>query len=326
MKLILTLLLTLAATTVRAQNAGKQSDPKVPGTSFSQYRCKTSQTYGAVFYDQDHFAGAKTWVEGQNGECRSLKGSSVASIRVLANPGGDDVFGRAARGWARGVSFEFFDSDNCGGKRTAVLAGNQRDACGASGSCWEDCKLKPKSVRIICNGNGSGNNKPAKVGPQRSAVLFESRGFAGVKHWVEGVAYECRGLAGANGNKTGVDVASVRFVSSPGGDPVANPVSDENSRDMTLSFYAGTDCSGELVVQSRGNSWNTCKGETGNCGITPMSVKFNPEPIRTRVTQCRKGSAGGNSTTGVARAGSVANTVSSVTTFMVAGLLSLLMA
>lgn len=213
--------------------------------------CPATTDYAAVLFEQDHFAGIKHWVDGKDGDCRGLSGADVQSIRIISEAGGDPVFGAATNAFARGVSLTFFPEFNCQGNPLGRTAGNQLDL--------SRYQVKPLSVRINCNGKGSGKNEIAKVGSPSVITLFEQANFQGIQHTTDGVAGECRGLSG-------VDVASIQFRL------------DSNQRRRVgapkkVIFYEDDACSGRKLAMVFGSHSDTCMGRN-SCGLNPRSVMF----------------------------------------------------
>ena len=90
-----------------------------------------------------------------------------------------------------------------------------------------------------------------------SAVLFEDTAYAGVQHWIDGSAGECRGLSGAN-------VGSSQFVTQAGG---STPICDAAANEITLLYYDGYGCSGNVVASITGN-------QPSLHNLQPLSVRF----------------------------------------------------
>lgn len=213
-------------------------------------------------YEQTGFSGIKHWVDGTDGECRGLNGTSVDSIKILASAGGDAIYSQATEDFAKGVTLTFFSDFGCGGSQIQAVDGTTSSVVAANTPC-----IKPKSVKITCNGKGSGVPTIQPPSARMSATLFEERSFTGIKHWVDGVDGECRGL-------NGTDLASVQYVTSPGADPISNKLDDATASASLLVFFDGFGCIGNAIGFVHGSSADTCNTATGACGVQPKSVMF----------------------------------------------------
>jgi len=86
-------------------------------------------------------------------------------------------------------------------------------------------------------------------GKTYSAILFEGRGYSGIKHWIDGKSGECRGLSGAG-------IGSIAHVTSVGGSQI---VPNAIAQGVTLRFYNNVNCQGGSFALA-GNVQSTAIG------------------------------------------------------------------
>jgi hypothetical protein len=234
--------------------------------------CISNATYGAVLFEQSEWAGDKHWIDGTSGECRGLNGTQVASILFTSTAGGDVTYGAISDAQAAGVTLTFYDNFGCSGNALSSKTGNQWNACSSPdevGKRAVGC-IKPLSVKIECNGRNSTVSTELKPKDPFNIVIYEEANFNGTKHWTDARYRECRGL-------DGYPVASVRYVSAPGGE---EPISDADAKGSRLVFYDDYGCKGSIIKSTVGNVPQMCT--TGNACNPAKSVMFLP-PVRGQV-------------------------------------------
>lgn len=185
--------------------------------------------------------------------CRSVGASE--GLKLSASIGSD-------------IAVECFAQWGCGGKASVEFKGDYTVKAGEFiGSCrLKDGKKKDgkgKGHEGGHEGHDHGKSTDSGNSTERSvhaAVLFEEKNYGGIKRWIDGSIGECRGLSGA-------PINSIKMVAFPGGDPFVNGIDD----DVTLAFFDGYGCTGNLVGSVTGehpsvhNAVDNCKKSATCC-------------------------------------------------------------
>jgi hypothetical protein len=219
--------------------------------------CTAGQEYYATLFEMDLFDGIMHWVDGTNGACRGLNGTNIGSVRIVSDIGGHPVYQRAANAFADGVTLRYYSDWTCSGQELGTTIGHTPIAEGINGA---------RSVKIECNGRGSGPVGPVAMTTPVALKMFEGPMFQSIMHQQDGSEGECRGL-------NGTDLKSMQWLPSA---ISTEPMSDVDAAKYGVIFYDQFGCNGTRIGGLVGNKNDIC-GTTTLCSNTtfaPLSLKF----------------------------------------------------